>query len=140
MRRVFLDANIILDFVGERYPFFNSIAKVISLIDRKQLIFVVTPLSYATVYYLLSKGGRNSYALNKLIKFKIVCEVCVMNEKILEQALHSDMKDFEDALQYFSALKAECDVILTRNGRDFKTSDIPVMTPEQFILSFDLSN
>ena len=138
MRRLFLDANIILDFVSERKPFFDPIAKVISLVDLERLTFVVTPLSYATVYYLLSKGGNKKFALERLIRFKIICEICVMDENIVEQGLHSNMKDFEDALQYFSAVKSDCDVIITRNGKDFKNSDLPVMIPEEFLKSLNL--
>lgn len=139
MNRLFLDTNIILDFITERTPFFDSIASIISLVDKNDFTFVVTPLSYATIFYLTSKNGKQQYALDRLVRFKIVCEICIMDEQIVESALHANMKDFEDALQYFSALKASCDVIITRNAKDFKNSHIPIMTPTEFLCSINRS-
>jgi predicted nucleic acid-binding protein len=139
MNRLFLDTNIVLDFITERTPFFDSIASIISLVDKNDFTFVVTPLSYATIFYLTSKNGKQQYALDRLVRFKIVCEICIMDEQIVESALHANMKDFEDALQYFSALKAGCDVIITRNGKDFKKSDLPIMTPSEFLSSINRS-
>ena len=54
---------------------------------------------------------------------------------LIEKGLNSDFSDFEDSLQYFSALRTECDIIITRNGKDFKKSQIPVMTPDEFLNS-----
>ncbi|WP_240612558.1 PIN domain-containing protein [Brumimicrobium salinarum] len=68
-------------------------------------------------------------------KFKIISEICSLNEQTIEKGLNSSFADFEDALQYFNATEAECDIILTRNGKDFKKSLLPIMTPDEFIKS-----
>ena len=68
-------------------------------------------------------------------KFKIISTICELDDLIIEKGLNSDFPDFEDALQYFSALRKECDIIITRNGKDFKKSQIPVMTPNEFLKS-----
>jgi predicted nucleic acid-binding protein len=58
-----------------------------------------------------------------------------LDELIIEKGLNSNFLDFEDSLQYFSALRTECDIIITRNGKDFKKSQLPIMTPDEFLNS-----
>lgn len=135
MSRIFLDTNVILDLLGERVPFFDSIAKVATLADQKKLTLIVSPLSFTTIDYVLNKYETSESVLNKLRKFKIICEVCEVNEETIDKALNSSFKDFEDALQYFSALQSNCSMIITRNGKDFKHSRIPIMTAEEYLSS-----
>ena len=135
MSRIFLDTNVILDLLGERVPFFDSIAKVATLADQKKLTLVVSPLSFTTIDYVLNKYESSESVLNKLRKFNIICEVCEVNEETIDKALNSSFKDFEDALQYFTALQSNCSVIITRNGKDFKHSTIPIMTAEEYLSS-----
>lgn len=135
MSRIFLDTNVILDLLGERIPFFDSIAKVATLADQKKLTLIVSPLSFATIDYVLNKYETSESVLNKLRKFKIICEVCEVNEETIDKALNSSFKDFEDAVQYFTAIQSNCSMILTRNGKDFKHSTIPIMTAEEYLCS-----
>lgn len=135
MSRIFLDTNVILDLLGERVPFYDSIAKVATLADQKKLLLIVSPLSFTTIDYILNKYESSESVLNKLRKFKIICEICEINNVTIEKALNSDFKDFEDAVQYFSALQSNCSIIITRNARDFKNSTIPIMTAEEYLSS-----
>lgn len=135
--RLFIDTNVMLDLLGERVPFYDSIAKVTTLADRGQLSLVVSALSYSTVSYFLTKYENLDKAKNKLRKFKIISEICSLDELIIEKGLNSKFSDFEDSLQYFSALKSECSILITRNGKDFKDSLIPIMTAEEFLKSIN---
>src|SRR5690554_4690385 len=135
MSRIFLDSNVILDLLGERVPFFDSIAKVATLADQKKLTIIVSPLSFTTIDYVLNKYENSQSVLNKLRKFKIICEICEVNEETIDKALNSNFKDFEDAVQYFTALQSNCSIIITRNGKDFKNSTIPIMTAEEYLSS-----
>ncbi|WP_281337133.1 type II toxin-antitoxin system VapC family toxin [Flavobacterium eburneipallidum] len=135
MTRLFLDTNVILDLLGERIPFFDSIAKIATLADQKKLTLVVSPLSFTTVDYVLNKFETSESVLNKLRKFKIICEVCEVDEETIEKGLNSNFKDFEDAVQYFTALQANCSIIITRNGKDFKNATIPIMTADEYLSS-----
>jgi predicted nucleic acid-binding protein len=137
MSRVFLDTNVILDLLAQRDPFYDSIAKVATLADQKKLILVASPLSFTTVFYVLNKFETSESVLSKLRKFKIICEVCEVNEETIEKGLNSNFKDFEDSLQYYSAVQSNCSVIITRNGKDFKNSSLPVMTAEEFLSSIN---
>lgn len=134
--RIFIDTNIMLDFLGERKPFYEPIAKIATLAEKGKLTMVVSPISFATVNYFLAKFENPKIAKEKLRKFKIICKICVLDEQTIEKGLTSSIKDFEDALQYFSATDSNCKVIITRNEKDFKQSLLPVMTADEFLKSW----
>jgi len=133
--KLFWDTNIMFDFLGERDPFYISAAKIATLADKREVTVIASALSYATISYLLAKYESLEKIKDKLRKFKVISEVCELDELIIEKSLNSDFSDFEDSLQYYSALRTECDIIITRNGKDFKKSQIPVMTPDEFLNS-----
>ena len=134
--RVFLDTNIILDLLGKRDEFYEPIAKLATLAEKKTITFFASPISFATVHYFLSKYENQKTATEKLRKFKIICTVAHTDEPAVEKALNSDFNDFEDALQYFSALNSECNIILTRDPKGFKRSELPAMSAEEFLSGF----
>ena len=133
--RLFVDTKVMLDLLGEREPFYNSIAKIATLADKGEVRLTVSTLSYSTVYYLLSKFEDSRIAKEKLRKFKIISETSDLTGRIVEKGLSSNFSDFEDALQYYCAIKADCNILITRNGKDFKESEIPVMTPTEYLIS-----
>jgi predicted nucleic acid-binding protein len=133
--KLFIDTNVMLDLLGERKPFYDAIAKIATLADKSQITMVVSALSYATVSYFLTKFENTEMAKDKLRKFKIISEICDLNELIIEKGLNSNFADYEDSLQYFSALESDCSILITRNGKDFKDSRIPVMTAEEYLMS-----
>ncbi len=136
MKRIFIDTNIVLDFLGERHPYYEPIAKIATLSDKNKLKMVVSPISFATVNYLLSKYENPKSAIEKLRKFKVLSEISSVDEHIVEKALNSRFSDFEDALQYFSATASNCDIIITRNAKDFRQSLLPIMSAEEFLESY----
>ncbi len=133
--RLFIDTNVMLDLLGERIPFYNSIAKIATLADQGHVILVASALSYATVSYFLEKYENSENSKAKLRKFKIISEICDLDELIIEKGLNSKFSDFEDSLQYFSALKSNSNILITRNGKDFKLSKTPIMTAEEYLKS-----
>ena len=133
--KLFWDTNVMLDFLGERDPFYISAAKIATLADKREIKIIASALSYATISYFLTKYEGLEKTKDKLRKFKVISEICELDELIIEKGLNSDFSDFEDSLQYFSALRTDCDIIITRNGKDFKKSQIPVMTPDEFLNS-----
>jgi predicted nucleic acid-binding protein len=133
--RLFIDTNIMLDLLGERIQFYDSIAKIATLADNGQVTLIVSALSYSTVSYFLTKFENSEIAKTKLRKFKVVSKICDLDELIIEKGLNSNFSDFEDSLQYFSALKSDCSIIITRNAKDFKESKIPVMTAKEYLMS-----
>ncbi len=139
MKRIFLDTNIIIDLLAEREPFYESAAKLATLADQKKIVLISSTLSFANVNYVLSKFDSSDLAMQKLRKFRILCEVASVNQEILDKALNSNFSDFEDALQYFSALQSKCEIIITRNGKGFKKSTLAIFTAEEYINSIQHS-
>lgn len=135
MKSIFLDTNVIIDFLGEREPFYTSLAKVATLADKKKIKLFISPISITTVHYILSKYESPTSALEKIRKFKIISEISIVNEIVIEKAINSNFRDFEDAVQYFSAIESKCDIILTRNEKDFKNALIPIMNAEAYLKS-----
>jgi predicted nucleic acid-binding protein len=71
--------------------------------------------------------------MEKLRKFKVVAETSDLTDKMIDKALTSGFSDFEDALQYFCALQSNCNILLTRNEKDFKIAKIPVLSPFEYL-------
>jgi predicted nucleic acid-binding protein len=133
--RLFIDTNVMLDLLGERVPYYEPIAKVATLADRGKVTLIASALSYSTVFYLLSKFESAATVREKLKKFRIISEIVGLDETTIDKGLASDFPDFEDALQYHSCLKAECEILVTRNAKDFKGCELPVMTADEYLIS-----
>lgn len=133
--KVFIDTNVMLDFLGEREPFYLSSAKIATLADKGKIEIVVSALSYATVSYFLTKFEGLEKTIEKLRKFKVISTICELDERIIEKGLNSNFSDYEDSLQYYSALRKDCKVLITRNAKDFKKAEMPVLTPDEFLNS-----
>ena len=133
MQSIFLDTNIVIDFLGEREGLYEPAAKIMTLADHKKIKIFTSPTSISNTYYLLSKYENTKIALEKIRKFKVLCSISLMDDEVIEKAINSDFKDFEDAMQYFSALASHCDLIVTRNEKDFKNAMIPVMNGESYL-------
>lgn len=140
MQKILLDTNIIIDFLGERKNFYDAAAKIITLADRKIIKIYVSAVSMATAYYVLSKYENKKAALEKIRKLKVLCEISSMNDEVFEKALNAQFDDFEDALQYFSVVGDGCDLIITRNEKDFKNALIPVMNPDSYLQALKKSS
>lgn len=133
MRKVFIDTNVLIDFLGEREPFYAAAARIVSQADRGEIELMVSSLSYATASYILMRYNPRELVMGKMKKFTPLCTVTNVGAEEVTQSLHSVFSDFEDALQYHSALKAGATVIITRNKKDFRPSLLPVYTPEEYL-------
>jgi predicted nucleic acid-binding protein len=132
MEKVFVDTDIIFDLLSKRDPFYEFSATLFSAADQGKIKIYVSSLSFANLNYILSRQYSADQARKKLLKFKTLVSVLSVTDKIVELALSSDFKDFEDGIQYFTAIENNLKVILTRNLKDYKTAEITVMTAEQF--------
>lgn len=133
MKRLFIDTNIILDLLGERHPFYEPAARLATLADQKKLTLMASPLSFATVNYVLRRFEAADTVKEKLRKFAILCSISQMDARTVEKALNSAFSDFEDALQYFGAVEAGCDALITRDAKDFRTATIPVLSAAEYL-------
>lgn len=134
MTRVLIDTDIILDFFFDREPFAENAAKILSLCESEEIKGFVTPVIISNVYYLLRQTAKHEKVVEKLKLLVSITGVLVTDKEVIVRALNSEFKDFEDALQNYSAESdKEVDLILTRNTKDFKNSVLAVMTPDSYI-------
>jgi len=133
MEKVFVDTNIVIDLLAKREPFYKDAQDLFTLSDKKEIQLQISSLSFANAYYSIVKHHKTVDAKKYLSKFKVLVEILPLEDKAIELALASDFGDFEDGLQYFIAMDYECDIIVTRNKKDFKNSKIPVMTAAEYL-------
>jgi predicted nucleic acid-binding protein len=133
MKNIFLDTNIVLDLLAFRMPFYTDVAKLFSLADKKKIKLSISALCLADAHYILLKQNPNLEVRNILRKFKVLVNVLPLDDKITDLALNSEFRDFEDAIQYYTAIENDQDLIITRNHPDFKESKLPIMTAKEFI-------
>ncbi|MFD2033526.1 type II toxin-antitoxin system VapC family toxin [Belliella marina] len=134
-QKLFLDTNVVVDLLGERDPFYDTIAKIVTHADKGEIKLVVSALTFSTVYYLLSRFEDRDIVKEKIRKFKIIGETADLTDQIIDKGLSSKFRDFEDSLQYYCAVETACNIVITRNGKDFKESEIPVMSPDEYLNS-----
>ncbi len=135
MIELFVDSDIILDLLAQREPHYIHAARLFTLIDQNEVVAYTSPLIFANLHYLLKKQSSNLLALKNLRKLKTLINILSIDEKVIEQSLNSEFNDFEDAIQYFTAVNNGITLIITRNKTDYKRSKIDVLTAEEFLKS-----
>jgi predicted nucleic acid-binding protein len=98
--RVFVDTNIVLDYLTHRKHFYNSAAELFSLVDSGYIVICISSLSFMTIHYHLLKRMEKGEALRVVSKFRTKVTLLPVSERTIDLALASDFNDFEDAVQY----------------------------------------
>ena len=116
MRKVFIDTNVLLDLLLERQPWVLQASILFSMADRKEIELLCCSLSFATATYLMQRlKYERKEIISKLSIAKSLCTVTTIDAHVIDRTLQSDFPDLEDAMQYYSALASNAEVILTRN-------------------------
>jgi len=137
MKKLFIDTNIIIDLLSRREPFYDESADLFSLADQKIIELNISSLTIANTSYTLLRQIDSKKAKEILRKLRLIVNILPLDDKIIGVALNDDsFTDFEDGLQYFTAIENNQDIIITRNLKDFKVSKLPVMTARQFLETF----
>lgn len=139
MDKVLIDTDVILDFLFDREPYSEDAATILSLCEKSQIQGFVTAIMLSNIYYLLRKNSKHEKVIKHLKMLMTILDVANTSKETVLDALNSDFKDFEDALQNFSAQHAsDIKVIVTRNTKDYKSSNLSVMTPETYLKSITI--
>lgn len=134
MNKLFLDTNVVIDFLCEREGFYLPATRLIAKGYQKKEELFCSSLTFATASYLMERTGiPNDVVFYKLSNFLKVCKPTTVDCNIIEEALTSSFIDFEDALQYYSARSCGANIIITRNKSDFMASELPVLTPNEYL-------
>jgi len=134
MNRLLVDTNVILDLLAKREPFDAESRQLFSLADTNKVDLVISSLSLVNTHYILNDLMKIKEARTIIRKFKVLVCTFELTDKIIELALNDiNFRDFEDGIQYYTALESQCESIITRNLRDFKKSAIPVFSPKEYL-------
>ena len=136
MSKLLIDTNVVLDLLAKRNPFYQSSAQIFSLADKDKLKLSINSLTIANTNYVLSRLKTTTEAKEILRRIRVLVKIVSLNDKIIDLALNdNNFSDFEDGLQYYSAIENNLDIIITRDLKGFKNSKVPVMTPDEYLTS-----
>lgn len=136
--KIFVDNDVILDVLLERKDFEYS-RDLLTQVEQKKVKAYTSPIIFTNSFYIISKLRDKKKAWSALKKIRLLFAVSKITEKSIDLALASDFLDFEDAVQYYVALEQKVDYIVTRNKKDYITTQIPVVTPQEYIAVARLS-
>lgn len=130
---VFCDTNVLLDVLTRREPFYEDSARVWTLAEGGDIRGLVSVISFTNVFYVVRRLRDRSAADRAIRLLRAAFAPVALDAQMLGQAIDSRFKDFEDAVQFFSALRSGAACLVTRNPRHFPTDDIPIQTPTEFL-------
>lgn len=141
MKQIFLDTNVIIDFLADRKPFSTAAAQIFNLRLSGKIKVYISAVSYNNICYILSQTYSNAETIKLLDELCEMTEVADVTKAVIKKSLKSGFKDFEDAIQYNCALSLnKIDFIVTRNTKDFKKSILPVMNPQEALSLIENAN
>ena len=138
--KVLIDTNVIIDTALRRKPFLVDSDQVLFFAQTERFDGYVSASSITDLYYILRKRIGHLSALIFLRRLVTVCKIASVDQTVIEAALVSDFKDFEDAIQNYTAIAVALDAIVTRNTQDFSQSNLQVLTPGQLLQTISPEN
>ena len=131
--KILIDSDVCLDLLTGREPYFNTAKKLFWKIEDTEVVGLVSPDSFSNIFYVLRKYYKRTTIISKLKGLRELISVAHLSDQHVDKALDAEWTDFEDAMQYFCAREANCSSIITRNGDDYASSNLPVFTPKGFL-------
>jgi predicted nucleic acid-binding protein len=132
MKSIFLDTNVLIDFLADRKPFSIEAAKLLNYSFKKKTNIYISAVSYNNIYYIIRQSFSHVETIKMLTELNEWTDIVDVSKDIINKSLKSDFKDFEDAIQYNCAKSLnKIDFIVTRNTKDFKTSLLPILSPKE---------
>jgi predicted nucleic acid-binding protein len=130
--RVFFDTNVLLDVLCRREAFFADSAAVWSLAEGGEIRGFVSAISFTNIFYVLRKLAGRADAERALRLIRDSFDIAPCDQRIIGQAMSSGFDDFEDAVQYVSALRSDSAYLLTRNPDHFPENAVKVLSPAEY--------
>jgi len=131
--KIFVDSDILLDVLLERYPHFESSQKIVALVEKCVLQGYTSSLILANCFYIIENNFSTAKAVGAIQKIRSLFEVLPFSDKEIGESLSSNFTDFEDGIQYFIASNNNINTIITRNIKDYKNLDSDVFSPSTFL-------
>ncbi len=132
--KVFVDSDVIIDLFTDREPFANSASSLFELNERGEINIYISAVSINNIYYIVRRYLGHKSTLNVIDDLMQITEVLGTTKTEIRQALANNFKDFEDSIQYSTALTVKgIDAIVTRNVKHYSNSEIAIFTAENYI-------
>jgi predicted nucleic acid-binding protein len=133
MKRVFIDTNIFLDILFRREQFVDDALSIFDMAVDGQIVLLISDLSIANIKYITRKEISTEEFYNLIQIFRPIFTIVPLGAEVIDKAISLQASDFEDALQYFSAVQAEADCLVTRNIKDFGFANMEVFDSKTFV-------
>jgi predicted nucleic acid-binding protein len=130
---VLLDTNIIVDVALERQPHFEASQQVLFLVEQGQIEGYISASTFGDLYYIIRRSRGREWTTDFINWLVTYCQIATVNEAVIRMALTSNFRDFEDAIQYSSAVVNQLDAIVTRNPQDFPVTTPRIISPNELI-------
>jgi predicted nucleic acid-binding protein len=132
--KVLIDTNVIVDVALEREPFYAESDRILTFVEEGEIQGYVSASTFSDLYYIIRRDKGRDWTLEFLRQLATFCQVATVDNSVISIALTCNFKDFEDAIQYSTAVINLIDAIVTRNPRDFPVNIPRIVTPNQLIL------
>ncbi|MDP3180954.1 MAG: PIN domain-containing protein [Bacteroidota bacterium] len=134
--RIFLDANILVATINKEYPLFTWSSRILSLQGKQNIELFTSPLCLAIAFYFSSKKSGEKMARKKIEMLLQHIGITTIDQNSTDQTIQNKLiHDFEDGMEYYSAIQSKCNCIITENQKDFYFSEIEVIGCEDFLLN-----
>jgi predicted nucleic acid-binding protein len=137
VKKVFIDSDVVLDFLTKREPFHEDAMRIFEYASRGKLKLFVSSLSINNINYVIGKLESAEKAKRQLIALLELIEIVPVGKSTVKKSLFSDFTDFEDGLQNFCAEESKLTTIITRNIKDYHVSSLVIQTPKEFLAGFE---
>jgi predicted nucleic acid-binding protein len=131
--RLLIDTNVIVDVAMERQPYLQASEQILLFVEQGSLDGYISASTFTDLYYIIRKARGHGWTLEFLTQLLTFCKIATVDQNVIDQALVSTIEDFEDAVQYETAVANQLAAIVTRNSKDFPTQGLQVFTPEALL-------
>jgi len=133
MKKIYFDNDVILDISIKRELDIKDSVVLLNLVEAGLFKGYTSSVIFTNTYYIQRKLVGHEISINFLKKLRLLLTILNVGDLIIQKALESEFRDFEDAVQYFAAVENKMDCIITRNVEDYKNSTVPIYTPKEFL-------
>ncbi|NJL37310.1 MAG: PIN domain-containing protein [Leptolyngbyaceae cyanobacterium SM1_4_3] len=131
--KVLIDTNILVDVALDRNPFFDQSEQIVRLAEQRQIEGYISASTFSDLYYVIRRVKGRDWTFQFLQQMSAICQIATVDQAVISMALTLNFRDFEDAIQYSTAVVNQLDAIATRNPQDFAEAALQVMAPDALI-------
>ena len=131
--KILIDTNVIVDVALERQAYLEASEQVLLLVEQDRFDGYISASTVSDLYYILRKQKGREWTIDFLQRLFTYCEIATVNDAAIRTALSANFADFEDAIQYGTAMVNQLEAIVTRNPQDFPVEMPRILTPTQLI-------